>query len=141
MKWIPIIALVLLLTGCGPEKAEPVEWKESPTFDSAGQIMRGNEGHLAILDTPFIAGEHRDYVWHFWGSTPELAGKLTLTAVHQDSGTRATLVEREFMVPVKPLNGADNHAVTLLSLPSKGLWRLTAYINGQFFGSIVVQAQ
>ncbi|MEW9670379.1 DUF4871 domain-containing protein [Ammoniphilus sp. 3BR4] len=141
MKWLQMFIFIILLAGCGSEPPPEIDWKVSPTFQSGGQTMRGIEGHLALLEKPFKAGQRDEYDWHFWGSTAELAGKLTVIAVHQETSNTLTLIDRLFMVPVKPQNGADNSAHSVLSLPSSGLWRLDAYINGQMFGSVIVDVQ
>lgn len=141
MKWLQLVIFMILLAGCGAEPPPEVDWKVSPTFQSEGQTMRGAEGHLALLEKPFKAGEKEEFAWHFWGSTAELAGKLTVIAVHQETGHTLTLIDRLFMVPVKPQNGAGNSAQTVLSLPTAGLWRLDAYINGQMFGNVIIEVQ
>ncbi|WP_164985182.1 DUF4871 domain-containing protein [Ammoniphilus sp. CFH 90114] len=140
MKWLQWLTILVILTGCGAEPPQ-TDWTLSPTFLSDGKSLRGVPEHLAIEDKPFFAEERDEYIWYFWGSSAELAGKLTAVAVHQETGRTLTLIDRSFMVPVKPLHGADNHTSSILSLPLAGLWRIDAYINGQMFGNIIIEVQ
>lgn len=140
-----IIMLFLFLSGCANQeeykKEAQVEWKVSPTFLSGGYEMRGIPDRLAIIDTPFIAGQQQKYMWHFWGSLDEVTGKLTILAEHQDTGKKIPLIQKVYIVPASPNNGADNHLPSLMSLPSKGLWKLDAYIDERPFDSIIVKVE
>lgn len=140
-----IILLFLFLTGCATQEEyqekTQTDWKVSPTFQSGGYEMRGIPGRLAIIETPFVAGQSQKYMWHFWGSLDEVTGKLTILAEHQDSGKKMPLLQKVYIVPAKPNNGADNHLPTLMSLPSKGLWKLDVYIDERPFDSIIVNVE
>lgn len=140
-----IILLFLFLSGCANQeeyqKKTQDDWKVSPTFQSGGYEMRGIPNRLAIINTPFIAGQSHEYIWHFWGSLDEVTGKLTIIAEHKDTGKKIPLLQKVFIIPAKPKNGADNHVPCMMSLPNKGLWRLDAYLDERPFDSIVVNVE
>ncbi len=140
-----IVLAILFLSGCANQeeyqKKTQISWDISPTFQSGGYEMRGIPDRLAIIDTPFMAGQSQKYMWHFWGSLDEVTGKLTILAEHQDTGKKVPLLQKVYIIPAKPNNGADNHVPSQMSLPSKGLWRLDAYIDERLFDSIVVQVK
>ncbi|RKD21049.1 hypothetical protein BEP19_15330 [Ammoniphilus oxalaticus] len=137
-----LFALVLLLTGCVNQDKPPADeivWEESPTFQSNGVVMRGIPDRLAIIDTPLKAGEEQDFSWHFWGHLDEVTGKLTVMAEQQDVKKTVVLIQKVYILPAAPSNGADNHFPSMLSLPSPGLWKISVYIKDRYFDSIFVE--
>lgn len=127
-------------------------WEPSPSFVSAASDdpveamisskyppteMTGIEGRLGFIDPGFIAGQPNKYMWHFWGRNEELTGDLHITAVKRNT-TEIIDVFKTRISPY-PHNGADAAIPTSMSLPSPGLWRIMASINGQLFGSVIVE--
>lgn len=127
-------------------------WEPSPSFVSAASEdpveamlssqfppteMTGIKGHLGFIDPGFIAGHPNKYMWHFWGSKEELTGDLVITAVKQNTSKLIDVFKSR--VTPYPHNGADASLPTTMSLPSPGLWRIMVSINGQLFGSVIVE--
>lgn len=112
-------------------------WTPSPSFTSGSYQMTGTPGRLGFIDPGFQAGQGNKYMWHFWGRDEELTGELAITAVKKDS----TDVIDIFHASLRPgqHNGADASLPTTMSLPSPGLWRIMVSIDGQLFGSVVVE--
>lgn len=114
-------------------------WEPSPVFNSGIYEMTGVENRLGYINYGFIAGQPNKYMWHFWGSDEELKGELRIQAVKQNSLEIIDVFEAK-LLPQK-LNGADAALPTTMSLPSSGLWRLMVSIDGQLFGSVIVEVQ
>lgn len=114
-------------------------WEPSPEFKSGVYMMTGVENRLAFIHPPIQAGQPNKYMWHFWGRDEELNGELRITAVKQNSFDIIDVFEAK-LHPSK-LNGADAAIPTTMSLPSSGLWRLMISIDGQLFGSVIVEVQ
>lgn len=125
-------------------------WEPSPNFVSAASEdqamlssqfppteMTGIKGHLGFIDPGFIAGHPNKYMWHFWGSKEELTGDLVITAVKQNSSEIIDVFKSR--VAPYPHNGADASLPTTMLLPSPGLWRIMVSIDGQLFGSVIVE--
>ncbi|MGE7825992.1 DUF4871 domain-containing protein [Paenibacillus sp. NPDC093718] len=127
-------------------------WEPSPSFVSAASEdpveamlsskyppteMTGIEGRLGFIDPGFIAGQPNKYMWHFWGRDEELKGDLHITAVKRNT-TEIIDIFKTRISPY-PHNGADAAIPTSMLLPSPGLWRIMVSINGQLFGSVIVE--
>lgn len=112
-------------------------WEPSPSFRSGNYAMTGIVGRLGFIDPGFIAGQPNKYMWHFWGRDEELKGDLLIAAVKKDT-TEIIDVFKTRISPY-PHNGADAAIPTSMSLPSPGLWRIMVSINGQLFGSVIVE--
>ena len=139
-----LFLILFLVSGCanqdGPPSSETV-WEVSPTFQSDGIQMRGIPHRLAVIDTPFQAGQEQKHMLHFWGKLDEVTGKLTVIAEQKDTGKTVSLLHNSYIIPAVPNNGADNHLPLSVTLPSQGLWRLNVYIGDRFFDSIFVNAE
>nr|WP_251035793.1 DUF4871 domain-containing protein [Paenibacillus sp. ISL-20] len=128
-------------------------WEPSPSFllaaskdsEKAGSTssqfpptaITGMEGRLGFIDPGFIANQPNKYMWHFWGRAEELKGDLLITAVKK--GTTEIVDVFKTRISPYPHNGADAAIPTSMSLPSPGLWRIMVSINGQLFGSVIVE--
>ncbi|ETT64715.1 DUF4871 domain-containing protein [Paenibacillus sp. FSL H8-0457] len=113
-------------------------WEPSPNFVSGSYAMSGVEGRLGFIYPDLIAGKPNKYMWHFWGRDEELTGDLVITAVKQNSSEIIDVFKVAGLRP-SPLNGADAAIPTSMSLPSPGLWRIMVSIDGQLFGSVIVE--
>lgn len=140
------LLLVLLLTACAGDQSQ--NWQLSPTFDvvvkkdDGSQItypMRGQEGRLGFIDSPFIAGKGNKYMWHLWAPAEQftITSRLKVTAVSKESKERLVILDSALG---GANNGATAHAPSLMSLPSPGLWRLEVSVDDRPFGEIVVEA-
>lgn len=152
-----ILFVFLFLIGCEAEKPNPVdkEWKVSPMFKSGAYTMIGQENRLGFIYddnevTRFYPGKMQKYMWHFWGNTPEetkqlFGQKLKIIGVSEETGEKINVFEGGTGVPNPnvqppiPDNDKVARAPSLMSLPSKGLWRLDAFIDDKLYGSVVVQ--
>ncbi|WP_044640856.1 hypothetical protein [Risungbinella massiliensis] len=104
---------------------------------------------MAIIDAPVIAGTNNKQVFHLWGVTPEKTEQLfnkhvKIIATSKEERKAVTAFESSISVPnpevIKPpYDYSMSHGY--LVLPSKGIWKLDAYIEDDFFGSIIVNVQ
>ena len=115
--------------------AEP-SWNVSPMFRSGAYEMRGIEKKAGFIDAGFIAGKSNKYMWHFWGTDAQLQGEFKVVAVKQGTSRLVDVFNTNSLG--SKINGADRSAVSMMSLPEPGKWRLMAYLNDQLFTSIVV---
>jgi hypothetical protein len=145
MRLVVIIIIFLLsLTGCIAEKPDPekTEWKVSPLFKSGSYTMIGVEGKLGFLynDTEvdrFYPHKKQRYMWHLWGVHEDIQGSLKVIGTSKEGGDKITVFSA---APIGgPHNGADGIALSYMTLPSPGLWRLDAFIGEKLFGSIIVE--
>ncbi|MGG3506982.1 DUF4871 domain-containing protein [Paenibacillus lautus] len=113
-------------------------WEPSPSFRSGNYAMTGVEGRLGFIHPPLIADKPNKYMWHFWGRAEELTGDLHITAIKRNTTEIIDVFEVAGLRP-SSINGADAAVPTSMSLPSPGLWRIMVSINGQLFGSVIVE--
>lgn len=135
-KWFIISLLLFVLTACGQEN-----WQESPTFTSDGQSMQGVENHVAFLTTditPIKAGATNNYIWHFWSDKEDYFGQFEVLATHEDNGRTVHVYGASNTETAQPLNGANHHLRSLMSLPDTGLWRIDFTFDTVLFDSVYV---
>lgn len=114
-------------------------WEESPTFPSGAFMLRGVEGKVGIIDPGFIAGKGNKAMWHFWGNESELKGGLIVLGVQKNMTQPIEIYRSNGLGNAH--NGADAHNPSLMTMPTPGLWRLMAYIDGTLFGSVVINVK
>ncbi|GAB6929232.1 hypothetical protein JCM10914A_32150 [Paenibacillus sp. JCM 10914] len=102
-------------------------------------VLNGVEGRLGLLNAEIISGATNKHMWYFWGRSEDLTGEVQITAVKKGSHEVITLFEAKTLQ--SQLNGSDASLHTMLLLPSSGLWRLMATVDGQLFGSVVVDVK
>lgn len=167
--FVPMLLFILGMSLTGCTSTESQDWQESPTFEipytaSDGKkskyVLRGEEGRLGFLiDSyseedgkpaefmPIVAGQGNKYMWHFWGSAEEVAGKLKIIGINEKGEKHQILIASDgktWEYPefgVNPHNGADTHVPSLMEFPTAGLWMLETYIDDRLFGSVVVNVQ
>ncbi|WP_240418475.1 DUF4871 domain-containing protein [Paenibacillus periandrae] len=137
--------------------AEP-SWMVTPTFElpyisgdgkNASYILVGEKGKAGFIvgpylnekgmkldQQPILAGKGSKYMWHLWGSEQELEGEFKVMAVKQGSTELIQVFSTSQLGG--GLNGADRTAVSSMSFPEPGRWRLMAYVNDRLLNSIVV---
>ncbi len=104
--------------------------------------MIGEKGKLGFIyddATTFEAGEPNKYMWHLWGEESELDGPFKVIGHNQE--TNEEIVAFESSELGGPNNGADAHTPSSMQLPSKGRWELDAYVDGELFGTVVVEVE
>lgn len=141
-------------------KTEAVQedWNISPAFTiskpgvdgkDVTYGLRGIEGELAIVDSQVIAGTNNKQLFHFWGETPQkmeqlFNKKVKVIGTSKENGETVTTFESSIGVPNEEIIKPPHHyaeSVGYLNLPSKGIWKLDAYIEGELFGSIIIDVQ
>ncbi|MER1998303.1 MAG: DUF4871 domain-containing protein [Lysinibacillus sp.] len=139
MKKLFICLLLLALTACGQE-----EWKESPTFTYEGQSMQGVENRVAFLTedvTPIRAGETNKYLWHFWSDKEDYFGTFEVVATHEENGKTVHVYGAPNPNTAQPLNGANHHLLSLMSLPDPGIWRIDLTFGTVLFESVYIDVE
>lgn len=118
--------------------SEP-SWEVSPMFHSGSYEMHGIEKKVGFIDAGFIAGKPNKYMWHFWGATKDLDGKFVVKAVKQGDDKLIDVFSSPSLG--SSINGADRNAVSMMTLPEKGRWRLLPFVNDRLVESIVVDVK
>ncbi len=120
---------------------------ESKTFIYEDIELRGIEGKIGILSTPWKVNDENKYMWHFFGKVP--TGILTVVATHLDTKR----VEKAIHIPdskekiwsTNSVPTVDNNGHTdvpsTMSLPQQGYWVLNAYIEEELFGQVIVNVK
>ena len=134
------------------------DWNISPAFTiskpgpdgkDVAYGLRGIDGKLAIVDGPVIARANNKQLFHFWGGTPEKTEqlfnkKVKVIGTSKENGETVTAFESSIGVPNEEIIKPPHHyaeSVGYLNLPSKGIWKLDAYIEDELFGSIIIDVQ
>ncbi|GIP38186.1 hypothetical protein J31TS4_14660 [Paenibacillus sp. J31TS4] len=154
MRFVLILMVLLLtLTGCVSEQPvlENHEWKVSPLFKSDSYTMIGEEGKIGFIYDDgevvrFYPNKEQKYMWHFWAQTPQETQKLfgkkvKIIGVSKQTGEKVNVIEGGIGIPNTAIKDNDKvgRMPSTMSLPSKGLWRLEAYVDEKLFGSVVVE--
>ncbi|RXT07134.1 hypothetical protein [Ammoniphilus sp. CFH 90114] len=155
-----LLVMIMVAAGCSSKTVQEdrENWEVSPSFTilkpgAEGKEvpygLRGDDGRMAIVDGIVIAGENNKQLFHFWGGTPEKTEQLfhkKVKVVGSSKESRKTVTAFESVVGVPndaiyktPYSYAES--VGYLKLPSKGIWKLDAYIEGEWFGRIVIDVQ
>lgn len=93
---------------------------------------------MALEGPDFIAGSTNRYTWYFLGSR-RITGTFKVEAIEQNTTKRLVLFEASSLGA--PKYGAAATISSSLSLPTPGNWRLTTYIDGKIFDSLVVEVK
>ncbi|WP_144028245.1 DUF4871 domain-containing protein [Paenibacillus ferrarius] len=155
------LVLLIFLIGCSKTDSNVVikespnvldeNWKVSSMFKTDDYMLIGEQRKIGFIynDSEVVRlypGKKQKYMWHFWADTPEETQKLfgekvKIIGVSKQTGEKVTVFEGGIGIPNTAIK--DNEKVgkmpTTMSLPSKGLWRLEAYIDEKLFGSVVVE--
>lgn len=163
-----MLALGLVATGCtakDTEKTEPNQqtetpkqeltkeqeeslWTATPAFKAEAvaadgkkteQELVGEPGRFGFLGAPFEAGKPNKYIWKFWDKKAALPGKtLTVKAMHKDETESKEILAATL---AGPLEGADAHTPSELTLPKAGKWRLDLFVDGKPYGGVIVEVK
>ncbi|MUK87883.1 hypothetical protein GMD78_05655 [Ornithinibacillus sp. L9] len=166
IKLIVFISVLIILIGCFPnnnsedqlesgnssadkslstisEENDDHNLEISPIFEVASYTMIGEKGRIGFIyddeDTRFKPNQEQKYMWHFWGEPEELEGEFKVIGKNIDTGEEVTVFETENLGG--PNNGADAHIPSSMSLPSSGVWKLTAFVGGELFGTVVIECR
>ncbi|WP_236058794.1 hypothetical protein [Planococcus glaciei] len=125
------------------KKTDESKWQESPLFKAGPYTMIGEEGRAGFIYdgsevSRFYENKTQKYMWHFWGSQAELTGTFKVLGTHENSPEEIVVVPEMKSRP-SPNNGADHHIPTMMELPEKGMWKLTAVFNDKVIGTVYVE--
>ncbi|WP_185970911.1 hypothetical protein [Alkalicoccobacillus porphyridii] len=125
------------MVGCS-NQVTAEELEISPSFTHENGEMFGNDQKLAIIGGDVAAGEEQKWMWHFWGD--DLSGKeWEARAVHSETEEEVEPLV-QFQTPLAPIDGdIEAHAVSSVMFPTEGIWKVQAYIEGEFFDEIIVE--
>ncbi|HDX9693297.1 DUF4871 domain-containing protein [Bacillus thuringiensis] len=122
-----------------------VNWEETPSFVEGKMPLKGIEGKIAMADSPIIANEQNEIMWHFLD--PERpTGKLSIIALKQGSVTPTPVLfqqetSKQNWTTSNTIDSTTNELPLTMSLPSSGLWLLNIYINEKYYDQFVITAE
>ncbi|GFZ80347.1 hypothetical protein GCM10008018_27460 [Paenibacillus marchantiophytorum] len=126
-------------------------WQVSSMFKNGDFILLGEQGKIGFIynDTQvvrFYPGKKQKYMWHFWAEKPQETQKLfgqkvKIIGVSKNNGEKVNVFEGSIGIPNTAIKDNDKvgRMPSLMTLPSKGLWRLEAHVDEKLFGSVVVE--
>jgi hypothetical protein len=141
------VIFVVIFTGCKNNEASITTsvWKESGTVEltttnDKGEKIKahwlGEQGRLAISNSPFYAGQKQKYMWLLWGEKEEIVGNTLKVTAISENGDEETIWESNL---VGTNWGATASSPSSLVLKTNGLWQLNAYVNNKLHGTIIVK--
>ncbi|PGS82739.1 DUF4871 domain-containing protein [Bacillus thuringiensis] len=122
-----------------------VNWEETPSFVEGKMPLKGIEGKIAMADSPIIANEQNEIMWHFLD--PERpTGKLSIIALKQGSVTPTPVLfqqetSKQNWTTSNTIDSTTNELPLTMSLPSSGLWLLNIYINEKYYDQFIITAE
>jgi hypothetical protein len=122
-----------------PDKAA---WQPSPAFAMFNTTLRGYPEQIGVTATTLEAGVASQMMWYFWNQPQVLFGKpFQITAVNRRAAKEHLLYEGSIGMPGRMMGGSLRvaRAMSTVTLPTKGLWRLDAKVDGKQIGSVVVE--
>ena len=123
------------------EEVDTDHKKPSETFQSGGYTMLGEKDRLGFIvseNETFKTGQGQKYMWHLWGTQKELDGRFKVLGTHE-KGDKTTVVASNDLGG--PNNGADAHTPSIMSLPKKGIWTLSAYVGDELFDTVTIEVE
>lgn len=124
-------------------------WEPSGQFQYETYQLRGSAGKIGVLNTELLrVSLPNKYMWFFWGRTDEetrrLFGKsVTITGTKKGEKDAVLVFQGSTGIPNTDIPNNDNVArvPTSMSLPSAGMWRLDATVDGKYFGSVFLEVR
>ncbi|EOO65549.1 DUF4871 domain-containing protein [Bacillus cereus group sp. MYBKT14-1] len=122
-----------------------VNWEETPSFVEGKMPLKGIEGKVAMADSPIIANEQNEIMWHFLDSEIP-TGKLSIIALKQGSVTPTQVLfpkktSKQTWTTSNTIDSTTNELPLTMSLPSSGLWLLNIYVNEKYYDQFVITAE
>ncbi|MHA2892084.1 DUF4871 domain-containing protein [Bacillus cereus] len=122
-----------------------VNWEETPSFVEGKMPLKGIEGKVAMADSPIIANEQNEIMWHFLDSEIP-TGKLSIIALKQGSVTPTQVffqkeTSKQTWTTSNTIDSTTNELPLTMSLPSSGLWLLNIYVNEKYYDQFVITAE
>lgn len=146
-----LVVMVANLYGCdNQEKSKEISttsnavssenWKESDLFETGNYTFLGVKDKLGFIydekTTKLYVNEDQKYMWHFWSSDSNISGKLTVKGIHETNRKEEIILDQIQLNG--PLNGATLAANSSMKFDKRGIWKLDAYINELYFGSVYI---
>lgn len=128
-------------------RAAEAPWQVSPVFQITdpehlkGMKMQGIEGRFAFPPVDYMVGQKQGKMLGLlWGDVEQYWGKdIVLTAEKQHTGKK-TFITKD--VVREPWDGIGTHVMTSFNaFPSTGIWRVDIIIDGDLYGSMVVNVK
>ncbi len=122
-----------------------VNWEETPSFVEGKMPLKGIEGKVAMADSPIIANEQNEIMWHFLDSEIP-TGKLSIIALKQGFVTPTQVLfpkktSKQTWTTSNTIDSTTNELPLTMSLPSSGLWLLNIYVNEKYYDQFVITAE
>lgn len=122
-----------------------VNWEETPSFVEGKMPLKGIEGKVAMADSPIIANEQNEIMWHFLDSKMP-TGKLSIIALKQGSVTPTPVLfqketSKQTWTTSNTIDSTTNELPLAMSLPSSGLWLLNIYVNETYYDQFIITAE
>jgi hypothetical protein len=122
-----------------------VNWEETPSFVEGKMPLKGIEGKVAMADSPIIANEQNEIMWHFLDSEMP-TGKLSIIALQQGSVTPTPVLfqqetSKQTWTTSNTIDSTISELPLTMSLPSSGLWLLNIYVNEKYYDQFVITAK
>ncbi|HEB2434284.1 TPA: DUF4871 domain-containing protein [Bacillus cereus] len=122
-----------------------VNWEETPSFVEGKMPLKGIEGKVAMADSPIIANEQNEIMWHFLDSKMP-TGKLSIIALKQGSVTPTPVLfqketSKQTWTTSNTIDSTTNELPLAMSLPSSGLWLLNIYVNEKYYDQFIITAE
>ncbi|MDR2993977.1 DUF4871 domain-containing protein [Bacillus cereus] len=122
-----------------------VDWEETPSFVEGKMPLKGIEGKVAMADSPIIANEQNEIMWHFLDSEMP-TGKLSIIALKQGSVTPTPVLfqqetSKQTWTTSNTIDSTISELPLTMSLPSSGLWLLNIYVNEKYYDQFVITAE
>lgn len=122
-----------------------VDWEETPSFVEGKMPLKGIEGKVAMADSPIIANEQNEIMWHFLDSEMP-TGKLSIIALKQGSVTPTPVLfqqetSKQTWTTSNTIDSTISELPLTMSLPSSGLWLLNIYVNEKYYDQFVITAK
>lgn len=155
------IVLLIFLIGCSKTDTNVMvkespnvldeSWQVSSMFKNDDYMLIGEQGKIGFIYDDkevvrFYPGKKQKYMWHFWAETPQETQKLfgkkvKIIGISKQTGEKVNVFESGIGIPNTAIKDNDKvgRMPSMMSLPSKGLWRLEAYVDEKLFGSVVVE--
>jgi hypothetical protein len=122
---------------------DPSIWQVSPTFTMFNTTLRGNPEQIGVTAGAMEAGVSGQYQWYFWNQEQSLFGQpFQVMATNRKSAKQHLVFEGNIALPNRRPGMGPPRVIrtpSTFSLPTKGIWRLEAVVDGRKLGSVVVE--
>ena len=114
---------------------EAIDWERKAVNFSGG--IFGNENKSGVIGADMPSLTPQKWMWHLWGNQ---SSDLTVVAFHKVSKTVHPILDNGWKWTVElggPVNGADAHVPTSVTIPEPGEWAILLYDGDVLFDVLV----